>query len=77
MTTTNPLKRLRDILGGHSRIIATVALVNLDGTSIVTLRDGTSIRVRGASVAAGKKCFIQDGVIVSEAPNLPSYSVTV
>lgn len=76
-STVNPFKRLQSVIGAHSRIIATVYLVNNDGTSIVTLRDGTHVRVRGASVAASQKCFILDGVIQSEAPNLPSYSVTV
>ena len=50
---------------------------NTDGTSTVALPAGGTVRVLGQSVAVGSKAFIQGGKIVSEAPALSTYEITV
>jgi hypothetical protein len=58
-------------------IIVTVAAVNSDGTSTVTTSGGGAMRVLGTGVASGKKAYVKDGAVVSEAPNLPHYEIEV
>lgn len=55
----------------------TVTTVNSDGTSIVTLRSGQSLRVQGDSVVASSKALIQGGRIIGAAPSLPIQSISV
>lgn len=57
--------------------IGTVAALNTDGTSTVTLPSGGSLRVRGQSVAVGLKAFIRAGDVIGEAPSLTSYTMDV
>ncbi|CCK75996.1 hypothetical protein OLEAN_C18200 [Oleispira antarctica RB-8] len=58
-------------------IDADVLTVNRYGTSIVTLRSGQSLRVRGDGVAASSKALIQGGRIIGAAPSLPIQSIGV
>lgn len=75
-TTTNPLKRFQALLGEQSKQIATVVVVFNDGTCLVDVR-GKRFVVRGQDVVADSRVWIVDGGIVSEAPDLPVYNVTV
>lgn len=76
-TTTNPYKRFQQLLGSQSKQIAEVLVTYSDGTSLVETRSGKQFVVRGNDIPAGSKAWLVDGVIISEAPNMPSYSVTV
>jgi len=76
-TTVNPYKRFKELLGSSSKQIAEVLTTYNDGTSLVKTRNGKQFIARGTSVIAGEKAWIVNGEIVSEAPNLPAYSVEV
>jgi len=76
-TTVNPYKRFRELLGSNSKQIAEVKITYNDGTSLVETRSGKQFIARGNSVITGNKAWIVNGEIISEAPNLPAYSVTV
>lgn len=65
------------LLPKTSLIVAQVVLINGDGSSTVTDAAGNTFRVIGDTVAVGTKAFIQDGMIVGDAPNLSSYTVEV
>jgi len=75
-TTVNPYKRFKELLGSSSKQIATVLTTYSDGTSLVTVR-GRNFTARGTDVPVGRKAWIVNGDIISEAPDLPVYSVTV
>jgi len=77
MATVNPWRRFQQLTNYQSRVVATVYDIGPNGTSVVTLRDGTRTRVRGDSVAIGNKAFIGNGQIQGEAPDLPAYTVQV
>ena len=77
MSTRNPWIKFRRLLQGEGRTVVTVSSNNGDGTSTVTTRDGTSITVKGESVASGNKAMIEDGRLAYEVPNLPSSVVEV
>jgi len=74
---TNLWVAFKRLLPGAPLTIVTVNSVNTDGTSTVTSAGGGAMRVRGTSVAAGKKAYVKDGSIVSEAPNLQHYEIEV
>lgn len=74
--TTNAYKRFRALLGGTYRQVVTVLGVNTDGTSVVMQRNGKTLVVRGVSVPAQRKAWVVNNEIVSEAPDLPFFSVT-
>lgn len=74
--TTNAYKRFKSLLGGSSRQIVTVVGVNTDGTSLVRMRNGKTLVVRGVSVPAQSKAWVVNGEIVSEAPDLPFYTIS-
>ncbi|HBA34885.1 MAG TPA: hypothetical protein DCZ12_12195 [Gammaproteobacteria bacterium] len=73
----NPWKSFSKLLAPGARTIVTVQTVNSDGTSVVELRSGDTIRVRGDSVAATEKAIIQNGEIKGKAPDLPEQTVEV
>lgn len=73
----NPWVKFSQLLAPGVKQIVTVTSVGTDGTSIVALRDTSTVRVAGDSVSAGDKAFIQGGRIIGKAPDLPSYSVEV
>lgn len=77
MSTRNPWLKFRRLLQGEGRTVVTVQSNNGDGTSTVTTRDGTSIKVKGESVATGQKAMIEDGRLAYEVPNLPTSVVEV
>lgn len=57
--------------------VVTVVSVNSDGTSTVQTQAGASFKVFGTTVDAGHKAVIKAGQVISEASDLPTYSVTV
>lgn len=57
--------------------IGTVQQVYNDGTSLIQLIGGGTIRVNGASVSTGNNCYIKNGAITQQAPNLPQHEVTI
>lgn len=73
----NPWTKFAQLIAPGAKQIVTVASVGSDGTSVVTLRNGSSMRVAGDTVAAGQKAFIQNGRIIGRAPDLPVQNVEV
>lgn len=65
------------LIAPGAKAVVTVSAVNTDGTSIVTLRGGGSLRVQGDSVVQGQKALMQDGRIIGAAPALPVQSTIV
>lgn len=74
---SNPWVRFGALTAPGAKAVVTVAAVNANGTSAVTLRTGESITVQGVSVPVGSKAVIQNGRIIGQAPDLPAVSVTV
>ena len=74
---SNPWVKFGALNAPGTKTVVTVATVNNNGTSIVTLRSGQSLRVQGDSVAANSKALIQNGKIIGVAPSLPIQSVRV
>lgn len=74
---SNPWVKFGALTAPGAKTVVTVTTVNNDGTSIVTLRNGSTLRVAGDSVTTGDKALIQNGKIVGAAPSLPIQSVTV
>lgn len=71
----NIFQRFKALLPTYPVTLATVT--ETDGTtSTVELPGGQQVVVRGTA-AAGTKVFIQDGVIQSEAPDLPVYTAEI
>ncbi|SDS29459.1 hypothetical protein SAMN05216198_1631 [Halopseudomonas litoralis] len=78
MSTVNPWKRFIGLLPGGTRTVGTVASVDLqNGTSIITLRNGSQISAKGTSVGRGLKAFVVDGQVMGQAPGLVQYEVEV
>ncbi|MTI12039.1 hypothetical protein [Sansalvadorimonas verongulae] len=77
MATTNPWKQFQGLLPKASRIIGTVTSHNSNGTSTLTLRNGSTITVRGQTVAVGQKVLVEDGEVRREVPDLPVYNVQI
>jgi hypothetical protein len=74
---SNPWISFGKLFDAGAKTIVTVTTVNADGTSIITLRSGSTLRVQGDSVTAGDKAIIQGGKIIGRAPNLPVQTVEV
>ena len=53
------------------------AIQEAEGTSIVLLPSGENLLVRGTAVAVGQNAYIENGAIVSAAPNLPMADLEV
>lgn len=59
-------------------MIGTVTHVSeANGTTTVTLRNGSEMVVMGVGVDVGSKCFIKDGQVTGPAPGLLQYDVEV
>lgn len=78
MATVNPWKKFISILPGGARTVGDVVSISTaTGTSVIELRNGAQIAVRGVDVAVGAKAFVVDGLITGQAPSLPQYDVEV
>jgi molybdopterin biosynthesis enzyme len=74
---SNPWVKFGALIAPGVKAVVTVTTVNSDGTSIVALRSGQSLRVQGDSVEASSKALIQGGRIIGAAPSLPIQSISV
>ena len=74
---SNPWVKFGALIAPGAKAVVTVSAVNTDGTSVVALRSGGSLRVQGDDVAQGKKALIQGGRIIGAAPSLPVLSTEV
>ena len=77
MATTNIWQRFKSLIPEGVRTIVTVTSNNGNGTSTVTLRDGTTMTVQGESVPAGNKALVEGGAVKTQVPDLPGYESTV
>ena len=73
MATTNIWQQFKALMPEGVRVVATITANNKNGTSQAQLRDGSVITVKGESITAGQKAFVQDGEIKNAAPELPQY----
>jgi len=74
---TNLYHRLAGVLAtDRSLQIVTVISTN-NGTSLVESPAGNRWTVLGNSVTAGNKAVIQDGKVISQAADVPTYEVSV
>ena len=67
---TNIYRQLLDLLPQSPLLVGFIAAVHADGTATITMPGGGQMRVRGAGTV-GTQVFVKDGVIESEAPDLP------
>ncbi|WP_221800421.1 hypothetical protein [Oceanobacter mangrovi] len=74
---SNPWTRLNKLLAPGAKTIVTITTVNTDGTSIVTLRSGDTIKVQGDTVSVGDKAMIQAGRVVAKVPGLAFYEIEI
>ena len=74
---SNPWVAFGALIAPGAKAVVTVVTVNADGTSLVELRGGGSLRVQGDSVAQGNKALIQGGRIIGATPALPLISAEV
>ena len=75
--SVNPWRKFQQLLPGGLRTVGVVASNNGDGTSTVTLRDGSNITVAGEGVVQGDSALIVDGVLGAKVPALVQVGVTV
>jgi hypothetical protein len=73
----NVWTRFKALLPSRALQVVTVLSVNANGTSQVQSDAGNEWTVLGDSVAAGGKALVQDGRIIAEAADLPTYTVSV
>lgn len=74
---SNPWVKFGQLIALGVKSVVEVVSVDADGSSVVRLRDGSTLRVRGDSVAVGDRAVIQSGEIVGKAPDLPEVTVSV
>ena len=77
MATTNIWQKFKALIPEGSRTIVTITANNGNGTSQAQLRDGSAVTVKGESVQAGQKAFVQNGEIKGTAPELAQYEVEI
>ena len=77
MATINPWKAFQGLLPKASRMVGTVASHNSNGTTTITLHNGSSITVKGHGVIVGSKALVEDGEVKREVPDLPFYTVHI
>ncbi|HBS41286.1 MAG TPA: hypothetical protein DEA26_01300 [Oceanospirillales bacterium] len=73
----NPWVQFGKLFAPGAKTVVTVQTVNADGSSIVQLRSGDTLRVIGDTVDANSKAVIQEGKIIGKAPDLPTQTVEV
>lgn len=77
MATVNPWTRFQRLLPRAGRYTVTVDQVLADGTSLATRRDGQAVRLKGSSVTAGNKAWVEGEQIIGEAPDLPTFTESI
>ena len=74
----NIYKLFKNILADSpKKTIGEVQAHNADKSFTVLLPEGNSINVFGLAVPVGRNAFIENGLIVGEAPALALFDVTV
>ncbi|MDX1536406.1 hypothetical protein [Arsukibacterium sp.] len=74
---SNSYRRLRSLTQNQPRTVATVTSHNPDGTSTVQLMGGAFITVLGQDVEVASKAYIEGGLIVGQAADLPYSEIEV
>ena len=77
MATTNPWKQFQGLLPKANRIIGTVVSHNNNGTSTLTLRDGSLLTIKSQIVAVGDRALVENNNIVRTIPELPVLKMQV
>ncbi|MTI11686.1 hypothetical protein [Sansalvadorimonas verongulae] len=77
MANSNIWKEFQGLLPKVRQVIGTVVSHNSNGTSTITLRNGSSITAKGQGVSIGQKALIKDGEVLREVPNLTLYNSQV
>ena len=70
---SNLYKQFLDLMPSEPLQVGEVTAHNADGTSSVTILDGSTLRARGTDVSVGNRAFVKGGVIQGRAPSLPYY----
>lgn len=73
---SNIFRRFLALIPDAPLLIGTVTAVNADGTTDVTLLDGSPLRVRGEGTVGGR-VFVRDGAIEGDAPALALEQIEV
>ncbi|WP_281645568.1 hypothetical protein [Parendozoicomonas sp. Alg238-R29] len=74
----NVWKEFERLLPGQQRQVVEVVTINSQNrTSTCKTISGNTFVAQGVSVPAGKRAFVVAGRIDSEAPNVPTYEITV
>ena len=70
--STTLYTRLMELLPSQPVLTATVSIIYLDETALVTLPGGAQARVRNPLAAGqGDVVYVQDGAVIGQAPALP------
>ncbi|MCW7552763.1 hypothetical protein NX722_08930 [Endozoicomonas gorgoniicola] len=77
MATTNIWQQFKSLPPEGGRTVITITTNNGNGTSTVTLWDGTVVIVKGKTVGVGQKAFVQGGEVEGAAPELGQYEADV
>ncbi len=77
MATINPWKQFTGLLPKPTWIIGVVTSHNSDGTSTLTLRNGSIIKALGQDVEVNDTALIKNGQIINKVPSLPTSQVVV
>lgn len=75
--STNLYRQMRELLPEPPLLVATVAAVNGDETSVVEYPGGSQQRVRGSGYSVAAQVFVRNGVIESAAPALTAVTIEV
>ena len=65
----NIFRRLQELTPQPAVLIADVVAINADQTSTVQFPDGSTLIVRGTTVAIGSPAFIRNGIVEGVAPS--------
>lgn len=76
---SNIRKRFESLLPDRKRSLATVVSDNGNGTARVTSSAGSdyTVNTAGVTVANGDKVVVRGGQIITKAPTLPVFQVSV
>jgi hypothetical protein len=73
----NPWTRWQSLSPGVVLWVGEVLSLGEDGYSRIRLLGGHQIEARGITVAIGAMAWVQDGVVMGEAPNLPQILIEI
>jgi hypothetical protein len=73
----NVWTQFKKLLPSDAILAGQVTAHNTDGTSTITLPDGSQIKALGTSVTVGQRAFVRAGEVLGPAPGLPIYDIEV